>query len=158
MYHEFAHAIIYHPFKLGSPAFVFCCDQAAVGMVLQFEFTNGYEMMHKVWSSIEKVPYSFSRSSVKFQGHTGQKEIINFDPNWAFSDCNSSLNSLMVISRGQLPFGLRPAIGGRPPIEVRRTSIEVHLNYRPGSVENNLPEILITRSITFLLIWSYLRG
>ena len=26
---------------------------------LQFEFTNGYEMMHKAWSSIEEVPYCF---------------------------------------------------------------------------------------------------
>ena len=31
---------------------------------LQFEFTNGYEMMHKTWSSTEEVPYCFSRSSV----------------------------------------------------------------------------------------------
>ena len=27
------------------------------GLLLQFEFTNGYEMMHKAWSSIEEVPY-----------------------------------------------------------------------------------------------------
>ena len=26
---------------------------------LQFEFTDGYEMMHKDWSSIEEVPYCF---------------------------------------------------------------------------------------------------
>ena len=38
------------------------------GLQLQFEFTNGYEMMHKAWSSIEEVPYCFSRSSIKFQG------------------------------------------------------------------------------------------
>ena len=44
-------------------------------------------MMHKAWSSIEEVPYCFSRSSVKFQGHTGQK-IADFDPNWPFPDCN----------------------------------------------------------------------
>ena len=45
------------------------------GLWLQFEFTNGYEMMHKGWISIREVPYCFeiSRSSVKFQGHTGQK-------------------------------------------------------------------------------------
>ena len=29
------------------------------GLQLQFEFTNGYKMMHKVWSSIEGVPYCF---------------------------------------------------------------------------------------------------
>ena len=45
-------------------------------------------MMHKAWSSIEEVPYCFSRSSVKFQGHTALK-IVEFDPNWVFPDCNS---------------------------------------------------------------------
>ena len=53
-------------------------------------------MMHKAWSSIEEVPYCFSRSSVKFQGHTALK-IVKFDPNWAFPDCNSSLNSPMAM-------------------------------------------------------------
>ena len=50
------------------------------GLLLQFEFTNGYEMMHKAWSSIEEVPYCFWRSSFKFQGHTAQKSV-DFDPN-----------------------------------------------------------------------------
>ena len=53
-------------------------------------------MMHRAWSSIEEVPYCFSRSYVKFQGHTTLK-MIKFDPNWAFSDCNSSLNSPMAM-------------------------------------------------------------
>ena len=42
-------------------------------------------------SSIEEVPYCFWRSSVKFQGHTALKNV-EFDPDWAFPDCNSSLN------------------------------------------------------------------
>ena len=33
--------------------------------------------MHKAWSSIEEVPYCFSRSSLKFQGHTGKKSSIS---------------------------------------------------------------------------------
>ena len=53
-------------------------------------------MMHRAWSSIVEVPYYFSRSYVKFQGHTALK-IIEFDPNWAFPDCNSSLNSPMAM-------------------------------------------------------------
>ena len=65
------------------------------GLLLQFEFINGYEMPHKAWSSIEEVPYCFSRSSVKFQGHTALK-IVEFDPDWAFPDCNPSLNSPMA--------------------------------------------------------------
>ena len=34
-------------------------------------FTDGYKMMHKAWSSKEEVPFCFSRSSVIFRGHTG---------------------------------------------------------------------------------------
>ena len=30
-------------------------------------------MMHKAWCTIEEMPYYFSRSSIKFQGHTGWK-------------------------------------------------------------------------------------
>ena len=65
------------------------------GLQLQFKFTNGYEMMHKAWSSIEEVPYCFARSSVQFQGRTALK-IVEFDPDWAFPDCNSSWNSPMA--------------------------------------------------------------
>ena len=53
-------------------------------------------MMHRAWSSIVEVPYCFSRSYVKFQGHTALK-IVEFDSNWAFPDCNSSLNSPMAM-------------------------------------------------------------
>ena len=53
-------------------------------------------MMHRAWSSIVGVPYCFSRSYVKFQGHTALK-IVEFDPNWAFPDSNSSLNSPMAM-------------------------------------------------------------
>ena len=49
------------------------------GLYLQFQYTNGYEMVHKAWSSVEKVPYCISRSSVKFQGHAALK-ITEFDP------------------------------------------------------------------------------
>ena len=61
---------------------------------LHFEFTNRYEMMHKAWSSIKEMPYCFWGSSVNFLGHTAKK-IVDFDPNWAFQDCNLSLNSPM---------------------------------------------------------------
>ena len=48
---------------------------------LQFEFINGFEMMHKAWHSKENMPYCFSRSSIKFQGHTGWK-IDDLNPIW----------------------------------------------------------------------------
>ena len=53
-------------------------------------------MMHRARSSIVEVLYCFSRSSVQFQGHTALK-IVEFDPKWAFPDCNSSLNSPMAM-------------------------------------------------------------
>ena len=53
-------------------------------------------MMHKAWCGLGEVPYCFTRTSVKFQGHTAKK-IGDFDPNWVFPDSNSSLNSLMVM-------------------------------------------------------------
>ena len=53
-------------------------------------------MMHRAWSSIVEVPNCLSRSYIKFQGHTALK-IVEFDPNWAFPDCNSSLNSPMAM-------------------------------------------------------------
>ena len=52
-------------------------------------------MMHRAWCSIVEVPYRFSRSYVKFQGRTALK-IVEFEPNWAFPDCNSSLKSPMA--------------------------------------------------------------
>ena len=53
-------------------------------------------MMHRAWSSKVEVPYCFSRSYIKFQGHTALK-IVEFDPNWEFLDSNSSLNSPMAM-------------------------------------------------------------
>ena len=52
-------------------------------------------MMHKAWSSIEEVPYCFSRSSFKFEGHKAPK-IVEFDPNWPCPDSNSSFNTPMA--------------------------------------------------------------
>ena len=38
----------------------------------------------------------FFKVTVKFQGHTALKSV-EFDPDWAFPDCNSSLNSPMAM-------------------------------------------------------------
>ena len=65
------------------------------GLQLELEFTDGYEMMHKAWSSIE-VPYCSLKLSIKFQGHTGQKNTY-IEPNWAFPGRSSSFNSLMTL-------------------------------------------------------------
>ena len=62
----------------------------------QLQFQLQLRSWPQPWCSIEKVPYCFSRSFVIFRGHTGQK-IANFDPNWAFPDCNSSLTSPMAL-------------------------------------------------------------
>ena len=52
-----------------------------------------YEMMHKAWKKQRTGPLLFF--IVKFQGHTGQN--ADFDPDWAFPECNFSLNSLMAM-------------------------------------------------------------
>ena len=43
------------------------------------------------WMLLRRAALLFSRSFVTFQGHTAKKNV-DFDPNWAFPDCNSSLN------------------------------------------------------------------
>ena len=53
-------------------------------------------MIHIAWCCLGEVPYCFSRSSMKFQGHTALK-IVKFDPDWPFPDCNYSLNSPMAM-------------------------------------------------------------
>ena len=53
-------------------------------------------MLHRAWNSKGEMPYCFPRSSIKLQGHTALK-IVQFDPNWAFPDCNFSLNSPMAM-------------------------------------------------------------
>ena len=52
--------------------------------------------MHKALSGLEKVPYYFLRSSVKFQGHTAQN-IDDLALISAFPDDNSNLNSRMAM-------------------------------------------------------------
>ena len=47
-------------------------------------FTYSDEMMHKAWCCLGEVPYCFSRSSVKFQGHAGQK-YVDFSPDLSIS-------------------------------------------------------------------------
>ena len=61
--------------------------------------------IHIWWSDtyslmlLRRVALLFSRSTVKFQGPTALK-IVEFDPDWAFPDCNSSLNSPMAMKCG----------------------------------------------------------
>ena len=38
------------------------------GLLLKFEFSDGFEMMHTAWCSTEEVPYCFTRSSKNFNG------------------------------------------------------------------------------------------
>ena len=47
---------------------------------IQYEFTDGFKMMHRVWRSIEEVPYCSSKSSIKPQDHKGWK--IDLNPIW----------------------------------------------------------------------------
>ena len=55
--------------------------QTVTSLWLHFEFTNGFEMLRKAWLSLEEVRYCFSRSTIKFQDHMGQK-IDDLKPIW----------------------------------------------------------------------------
>ena len=66
------------------------------GQYLQFEFTKGFEMLHKTWCNVKEVPYTFSSSSIKFQGHTG----------WKIDDLNPILVRLLGPSQLSNPSDL----------------------------------------------------
>ena len=66
------------------------------GLLLQFEFIHGFAMLHKALRNTELTPCCFSRSSVKFEIHTGKKPA-NFYLNREFPECNSSLISPMPL-------------------------------------------------------------
>ena len=61
------------------------------GLYLQFEFTDGFEIMHISWYSIEYVPYFLARSSIKVD-HMHLK-IDDLNPIWV---------RLLVLDRSQL--------------------------------------------------------
>ena len=43
---------------------------------IQFEFTDGFELMHKAWCSIEEVPYYFSGYPLNFKVTRAEKSMI----------------------------------------------------------------------------------
>ena len=55
--------------------------------------------MHKAWRSIEEVPYCFSRSSIKFHGHTGGKIAlwIQFEITWPVAAIKSLRFALLLL-------------------------------------------------------------
>ena len=82
---------------------VFSCDQAALLMVFSvrhtfltmFQSSYHHEIFRSYYQWQKWCPCKKSRSEVKGQGHRG-KQMVKFDPDWAFPDCNSSLNSPMA--------------------------------------------------------------
>ena len=80
--------------SLGSKNRRFWPKLGVSGLYLQFKSPMVGKWCTKL-EVAEEVPYCFSRSSVKFLGRTALK-IVEFDPDWAFPDCNSSLNSPMA--------------------------------------------------------------
>ena len=62
-------------------------DLSVFGWQLQFEFMDGNEMTHIAFRGMEEVPCCFSKSSIKFEGHTGWK--IYLDLIWDYKACRS---------------------------------------------------------------------
>ena len=67
-------------------------------MINFYKLYSSFRIEDVSMSVHKEVPYCFSRSSVKFQGHAAKK-IVDFDPNLVFPDCNSSLNSPIALKR-----------------------------------------------------------
>ena len=55
----------------------FCPNLGVSIPYLHFEFTDSHEIMHKASSSMGDKPYYFSRLSINFQSHRGQKTSIS---------------------------------------------------------------------------------
>ena len=123
-------------------------------------------MMHRAWSSIVEVPYCFSRSSVKFQGHTALK-IVEFDPNWAFPDCNSSFNSPLAMkcctkawnSKGEMPYCFpRSSIKFQGHTVLNITDFDPNwafLDYRPVAAFKSLRFALFLAATKQLYKWYF---
>ena len=112
---------------------------------VQFELTNGFEMMHKVWCSIEEVPYCFSRSFVKFQGNRG----------WLFDD----FNPISVRLLGQ-PLITNPPDLPCDGIAWKKWQIAIKCDGKSMMADNylNMKEIsklLIFNYIISHYLWSY---
>ena len=69
---------------------------------LQFEFTDGFEMMHKASCSIVEVAYYFFRSSIKSQGHRGWK-MYDLNPIWVRLLGRSQLSNPSDLPCSQIP-------------------------------------------------------
>ena len=75
-----------------------------------FQYTYDDEMMHKAWSCLEEVPYCFSRSFIKCQGHTAKKMIltqigrfrtvtpVEFSNTYEFSELKLKFESSMALT------------------------------------------------------------
>ena len=54
----------------------FCPNLGVSGLLLQLEYTNGFEMMHKAWSSIKDMPFCFQGHLSNFKVTRDKKSTI----------------------------------------------------------------------------------
>ena len=129
----------------------FWAELGVFGLLLQFEFIDGYKMMHKVWCSTKEVFNAFSRSSLKLK--VTQTKNADFYPNWLFLECDSSLNWPM-------------ATKWCTKLDVALKKVSYRFQRSPSNIKvsqdkklPNLTRIGCLRSITPLLIhwsaWNY---
>ena len=64
-------------------------DLFSTSWQIHFELMDDYEMTHTVFRSMNDLPYCFSMSFIKFEGHTVRKNF-NLDPIWTFLHDNSN--------------------------------------------------------------------
>ena len=83
------------------------------GLLLQFEFTNGYEMMHKAWSNLGEVPFVF-RHLLNFKvtllkisllftqsGHFQTVTTIRIH-SWLWNDAQSLKKQCPIVFQGHI--------------------------------------------------------
>ena len=120
---------------------LFLPELSISGLWLQFEFTNGFEMTHKVWCRMEEVPYCFSRSFIKFQGHTC----------WLIDDFNPIWVRLLGQSHSNLPCD---------GIAWKKWQIAIKCDGKSMMTDNylNMKEILKLLNFNYIIsdyLWSY---
>ena len=111
-------------------------------------------MMHRPWSSIVEVPHCFSRSNVKFQGHTALK-IVKFYRNWfEFTDGYEMLHKAWN-SKGEVPYCFpKSSIKFQGHTGQNITAFDPNLafpDYRPVAAFKSLRFALLYAKLTHLL-------
>ena len=112
-----------------------------IGLWLEFEFTDGFEIKHKDGYSLDEVPYCFSRSFIKFLGYMGCK----------ISDLNKVWIRLLGWSQLSNPSNLPCLFSCKM---IKQNQLENHLVFLCHFCE--APFLLVKHTVTWIT-WNWQR-